>query len=64
MTKVFKKCAVNGVLAPNGICGKVKCNDLSQCGAHGNTKCIHKRDPDWTKEKEIEAINKAGIFNR
>ena len=64
MGKIFSKCAVNGVLYPNGICGSIKVNNLSQCGAHGNTKCIHMRAPDWTKEKEREEIGKLGIFNR
>lgn len=38
-------CAVNGVVAPNGICGAVSLysdDKGHRCTAHGNTKCKHK----------------------
>ena len=49
--KKRSKCATNGVLH-GGICGASMVGDNSICGAHGNRKCIHKRDADWTKDKE------------
>jgi hypothetical protein len=56
MPKIIYKCSVNGMIHPNGICGKIKCNSLSQCGAHGNKKCTYKRAPDWTTEKSVVPV--------
>ena len=38
-------CKVNGMVAPNGVCGKVSVyrdDKGHRCTAHGNTKCVHK----------------------
>ncbi|AUR84155.1 hypothetical protein NVP1049O_46 [Vibrio phage 1.049.O._10N.286.54.B5] len=51
MARVIFKCTVNGVLSQefignklvSGICGKIRVGDRSICGAHGNTKCVHKK---------------------
>ena len=44
--KKLYKCAVNGCLGRRGkyiaLCGKVKCGSESYCGAHGNSKCVHR----------------------
>lgn len=46
MSKLIYKCKVNGIVGRQGrysaVCGKIKCGSGSICGAHGNTKCVHK----------------------
>lgn len=46
------KCATNGHFPEGGLCGDKIVGDNPWCGAHGNRKCIHKRDSDWSLEKE------------
>ena len=53
--KKRNKCAVNGniVVGPHtGICTKIRMGNDSRCGAHGNTKCIHMRKPDWDEKQQ------------
>ncbi|CAL9972167.1 hypothetical protein VPHD290_0072 [Vibrio phage D290] len=46
-------CKVNGVVAPNAICGSISVNGKSECKAHGQTKCQFK--------VELENKNQAGL---
>ena len=57
-TKIKYKCAVDGNVAIGAICGKISCGSESICMAHGNNRCIYKRSPDWTLEKERAELAK------
>jgi|GEM_PF-5277245 len=52
-SKVIYQCNVNGVLGKAGkaiaLCGKHKIK--GGCGAHGNTKCVHKVATNESKVK-------------
>ena len=42
---IIYACKVNGMVAPNAVCGKVSVyrdDKGHRCCAHGNTKCVHK----------------------
>jgi len=56
MAKIKYKCAVNGCVSLNAMCGAIKCGSDSICGAHGNTRWVHKRAPDWSMEKGLAAL--------
>lgn len=55
---IIYKCAVNGDLGRVGKYGAIcaKSNARGGCGAHGNTKCIHKIKSEVEKNEKATKV--------
>ncbi len=51
------KCAINGRLAFSGICGHIKVNCNSLCGAPDEFECRHKRCITCNGEGDVHSID-------